>query len=125
MEVAPLDGKLQKYLSLSSEKPTPSENVYAAGHPLGRPLTYTRCCGFFEIDGTLGTHDCPTFTGGSGGPILDSASNVVVAVNALTDYDDPNLKVVEVEKLLAAGATFRSRAIIVAGNAFIEPFRSR
>lgn len=107
---------------VASQAPTLTTKVYSVGHPLGLPLTFTRCCGFFDVSRSfMGRHDCPTFSGGSGSPILDEA-NQVVAVSTLTDYDEAHLRVVDVETAIANGGTFLNTAVLLSGNTFIQRF---
>lgn len=121
LRVDPLKTNPPPPLILADKGVTPSTKVYSVGHPLSLPITFTRCCGFFDISNQMGTHDCPTFAGGSGSPIFDEAHQVV-AVNALTDYDQADLKVVDVEAALRRGASFRSKAILLRENAFVRAF---
>jgi len=96
--------------------------VFSVGHPLGLPLTFTRFFGFFDFgSGSVGTHDCPTFTGGSGSPILNEAGQVVAIMTA-TDYSDKGLTTVEVEKALSRGVKFRNGGLLLDDNGFVKKF---
>jgi S1-C subfamily serine protease len=113
------NGTARPILRISKISPGPGDKLYTIGHPLGLPTTFTRECGIKHIQDGVGEHDCPTFPGSSGTPILNSVGEVV-AVTYHGDISDYTLTVLDLEAAVSKGIFYTSKAIIAASSVFLN-----